>query len=117
MIQQTDNSILLDVCRTLYGGTKVTSNSVCLDASDGRSTCKGKFSDLKIKLIISKEFFFCPQGDSGGGLEVEIQREIYLIGVVSFGLRDGCQKKSPTVSTFLPPFANWINSKIIIGGS
>jgi secreted trypsin-like serine protease len=40
------------------------------------------------------------------------ENERILIGVVSFGLEAGCERNSPTVSTFISPFFNWINSKV-----
>ncbi|KAL7052591.1 hypothetical protein ACKWTF_004927 [Chironomus riparius] len=87
------NPIVLrtEVCRQVFGYIKVTSNSICLDGSDGRSTCRG---------------------DSGGGLDVMYEKEKILIGIVSFGLEAGCQQNYPTVSTFISPFYNWINTKV-----
>lgn len=51
-------------------------------------------------------------GDSGRGLQIALNNQTTLVGLVSFGAEAGCQKDYPTVLTFLPPFLDWIHSKI-----
>ncbi|CAG9564993.1 unnamed protein product [Danaus chrysippus] len=61
-----------DVCRRTYGSTIIAS-IICVATPNGRSTCGG---------------------DSGGPLAISNT----LIGVVSFGHRDGCTRDIPPVS-------------------
>ncbi|KAG5678636.1 hypothetical protein PVAND_008292 [Polypedilum vanderplanki] len=75
-------------CKVIFGN-KIRSTNLCLKSDDSRSTC---------------------QGDSGGGLQVTINGENFIVALVSFGAEDGCEKNYPVVFTFLPPYFKWINS-------
>ncbi|XP_014363265.2 collagenase [Papilio machaon] len=51
-------------------------------------------------------------GDSGGPLTVVWKNRRTLIGIVSFGLGDGCQLGLPSVYTRVTAFLPWINSNM-----
>lgn len=48
------------------------------------------------------------QGDSGGPLTVEENGRTFLIGLVSFGRKAGCEKGYPAVFTRITSFMTWI---------
>ncbi|XP_032518866.2 collagenase-like [Danaus plexippus] len=73
-----------DVCRRTYGSTIIASN-ICVATPNGRSTCGG---------------------DSGGPLAISNT----LIGVTSFGHRDGCTRGHPAGFARVTSFNSWIRS-------
>ncbi|CAG9564987.1 unnamed protein product [Danaus chrysippus] len=73
-----------DVCRRTYGTTILASN-ICVATPNGRSTCGG---------------------DSGGPLAIGNT----LIGVTSFGHRDGCTIGHPAGFARVTSFNSWIRS-------
>ncbi|XP_013140402.1 PREDICTED: collagenase-like [Papilio polytes] len=52
------------------------------------------------------------EGDSGGPLTIVWKNRRILIGIVSFGLGDGCQLGLPSVYTRVTSFLPWINSNM-----
>ncbi|KPJ04506.1 Collagenase [Papilio xuthus] len=52
------------------------------------------------------------EGDSGGPLSVVWKNRRTLIGIVSFGLGDGCQLGLPSVYTRVTAFLPWINTNM-----
>ncbi|CAD7087229.1 unnamed protein product [Hermetia illucens] len=67
-----------------YFGHFITNNNVCLDGSRGQGACNG---------------------DSGGPL---INTKGQLIGLVSFGSGQGCDRRWPTVYTKIASYKTWI---------
>ncbi|CAK1581272.1 unnamed protein product [Parnassius mnemosyne] len=51
-------------------------------------------------------------GDSGGPLSLVWNQRRILVGIVSFGLGDGCQKGLPSVYTRVTAFLTWINANL-----
>ncbi|KAI5643396.1 trypsin domain-containing protein [Phthorimaea operculella] len=75
------------LCSAVYGGA-VVSSTICIDASAGQSTC---------------------QGDSGGPLmALTTSASRILIGVTSFGHRDGCQLGYPAGFARVTSYEPWI---------
>jgi secreted trypsin-like serine protease len=61
--------------------------------------------DQATKKININFSIFC-SGDSGGGLITDIDNEIYLIGLVSFG--GTCKQGLPDVFTKVSSYLDWI---------
>ncbi|XP_068622673.1 chymotrypsin-1-like [Battus philenor] len=51
-------------------------------------------------------------GDSGGPLTVVWKNSRTLVGIVSFGLGNGCEKGLPSVYTRVTAFLTWINANM-----
>ncbi|XP_061379184.1 trypsin alpha-3-like [Danaus plexippus] len=73
-----------DVCRRTYGNM-IGSSIICIATPNGRSTCGG---------------------DSGGPLAISNT----LIGITSFGHRDGCTRGHPAGFARVTSFNSWIRS-------
>ncbi|XP_055534400.1 brachyurin-like [Wyeomyia smithii] len=65
----------------------IRESHVCVSGSNGRNAC---------------------QGDSGGPLTAHLNGETTLIGIVSFGSTEGCEKGLPAVYTRVSYYLNWI---------
>ncbi|KAH9638174.1 hypothetical protein HF086_008778 [Spodoptera exigua] len=78
------------VCRNTYP-IYIQSSNVCTSGANGRSTC---------------------QGDSGGPLVVNSNNRRILIGVTSFGHRDGCQRGHPAAFARVTSYISWINQRL-----
>ncbi|XP_061719018.1 trypsin alpha-3-like [Cydia pomonella] len=77
------------VCAATYGTTTVQSTTICIATTGGRGTCSG---------------------DSGGPLANAANNQ--LIGVTSFGHRDGCQVGHPAGFARVTAFASWIQARL-----
>ncbi|XP_063365792.1 brachyurin-like [Cydia amplana] len=75
------------VCQSTYGAATVQASTICVATTGGRGTCGG---------------------DSGGPLVANNQ----LIGITSFGHRDGCQRGFPAGFARVTVFAPWIQSHL-----
>lgn len=74
-------------CQYIYGNS-VRSTNICIDTTDGKSTCSG---------------------DSGGPLVVYDAFDGFIqIGLTSFGKSSGCTKGLPAVFTRLTSYLDWI---------
>lgn len=80
-------------CEKVYGKANVRETSLCFDTAGGRSSC---------------------QGDSGGGLTVELRGAKVIVGVVSFGAAISCTQSHPAVFTRVTSFLDWIELKTSI---
>ncbi|XP_063365916.1 brachyurin-like [Cydia amplana] len=78
-----DNS----VCTAVYTILNVRTSTLCTSTTGGRGTCGG---------------------DSGGPLVVNNQ----LVGITSFGHRDGCEVGYPAGFTRVTSFADWILARL-----
>ncbi|XP_022826475.1 collagenase-like [Spodoptera litura] len=78
------------VCRNTFP-LIIQSSNVCTSGANGRSTC---------------------QGDSGGPLVVNSNNRRILIGVTSFGHRDGCQRGHPAAFARVTSYISWINQRL-----
>lgn len=78
------------VCEKTFGKANVRETNLCLEGSAGRSSC---------------------QGDSGGGLHLELNGRKVVVGVVSFGAAAGCTLNYPAVYTKVSSYLDWIQSK------
>ncbi|KAJ2942555.1 hypothetical protein O0L34_g2024 [Tuta absoluta] len=86
-VQVAPNSL----CYSVYDEAVVDS-TICVDASAGISTCAG---------------------DSGGPLSTMLMSgETVLIGVTSFGHKDGCQLGYPTGFARVTSYASWIQQHL-----
>jgi len=56
-------------------------------------------------------------GDSGGPLAVKVGDNYHLVGVVSYGHRDGCTSKYPGVFARVQAYVKWITDVVTAGGS
>ncbi|XP_053687228.1 brachyurin-like [Sabethes cyaneus] len=61
---------------------------VCVSGSHGRNAC---------------------QGDSGGPLTAQLNGKVTLVGIVSFGSTEGCEKGLPAVYTRVSSYLDWIS--------
>lgn len=77
-------------CEKVFGKANVKDTNLCLDTSGGRSTC---------------------QGDSGGGLTVDLAGTRIIVGVVSFGAAISCTQNHPAVFTRVTSYLDWIETK------
>lgn len=80
-------------CEKVFGKTKVRDTNLCLETVGGKSSC---------------------QGDSGGGLTVELNGKNTLAGIVSFGAAVGCTLGHPAVFTRVTSYLDWIEAKTSI---
>lgn len=80
-------------CEKVFGKANVRESSLCFDTLGGRSSC---------------------QGDSGGGLTVDLRGTKVLVGVVSFGAAVSCTQGHPAVFTRVTSFLDWIENKTSI---
>ncbi|XP_034834731.1 collagenase-like isoform X2 [Maniola hyperantus] len=78
------------VCARTYGATVVAS-TLCVATYNGRSTCPG---------------------DSGGPLAIGAGSSRTLIGVTSFGHREGCERGHPGGFARVTSFAPWLTSNL-----
>ncbi|KAI5638897.1 trypsin domain-containing protein [Phthorimaea operculella] len=74
------------LCFSQYG-LAVVASTICIDTSAGVSTCPG---------------------DSGGPLSTTVNGQTVLIGVTSFGHRDGCELGYPAGFARVTSFVSWI---------
>lgn len=79
-----------DKCEKVFGKANVRDTNLCLDTTGGKSTC---------------------QGDSGGGLTVELNGKTTIVGVVSYGAAASCTQNYPAVFTRVTSYLDWIESK------
>ncbi|XP_063365790.1 trypsin alpha-3-like [Cydia amplana] len=77
------------VCAATYGTGTVQATTICIATTEGRGTCSG---------------------DSGGPLANAANN--LLIGVTSFGHRDGCQRGHPAGFARVTEFAAWIQARM-----
>lgn len=77
-------------CEKVFGKANVKATNLCLDTAGGRSTC---------------------QGDSGGGLTVELAGTKILVGIVSYGAAVSCTQNHPAVFTRVTSYLDWIETK------
>ncbi|XP_075163318.1 transmembrane protease serine 9-like [Haematobia irritans] len=75
------------VCAGTYGNEVITSNTICVNTPEGKSTC---------------------QGDSGGPLVAVNQG--HLIGVTSFVSSAGCQSGAPAGFVRVTSYLDWIKA-------
>lgn len=78
------------VCEKTFGKANIQASTLCLEGTGGKSSC---------------------QGDSGGGLHLELNGRKVVIGVVSFGAESGCTLNYPAVYTRVTSFLDWIQGK------
>jgi chymotrypsin len=78
------------VCEKTYGKANIRATNLCLEGTGGRSSC---------------------QGDSGGGLHLELNGRKVVVGVVSFGAEAGCTLNYPAVYTRVASYLDWIQGK------
>lgn len=78
-----------DACVKVFGRYNVRDTNLCLSTAGGRSTC---------------------QGDSGGGLLVELEGINVLVGIVSYGAAISCTSNHPAVFTRVTSYLDWIES-------
>ncbi|XP_053622746.1 collagenase-like [Plodia interpunctella] len=79
------------VCQQTYGALTVTASVICVATTNGRSTCGG---------------------DSGGPLWVWNGNQRTLIGITSFGHRDGCQRNYPAGFARVTSHLAWIQARL-----
>lgn len=77
-------------CEKTFGKANFKDTNLCLDTVGGRSSC---------------------QGDSGGGLTVEVEGRRILAGIVSYGAAVSCTSNHPAVYTRVTSYLNWIQEK------
>lgn len=77
-------------CEKVFGKANVRDTNLCLDTTGGKSSC---------------------QGDSGGGLTVELNGRKVLAGIVSYGAAVSCTSSYPAVYTRVDSFLDWIQGK------
>ncbi|XP_063537365.1 brachyurin-like [Cydia strobilella] len=75
------------VCTAVYSILNVRTSTLCTSTTGGRGTCGG---------------------DSGGPLVVDNQ----LVGITSFGHRDGCEVGYPAGFMRVTSFADWIQARL-----
>lgn len=80
-------------CEKTYGKANVRESNLCFDTTGGRSSC---------------------QGDSGGGLTIDLRGTKVIVGVVSYGAATSCTQGHPAVFTRITSFLDWIHSKTSI---
>ncbi|XP_038206275.1 collagenase-like [Zerene cesonia] len=76
-------------CARVYGSTTVIASTLCVNTSGRRSTCAG---------------------DSGGPLTINNNQD--LIGITSFGHRDGCQLGHPAGFARVTSFESWFRARM-----
>ena len=84
------NIVPNSVCEKVFGVANVRATNVCLEGTQGKSSCPG---------------------DSGGGLTVDLNGRKVVVGVVSFGALAGCTLNYPAVYTRVTSYLDWISSK------
>ncbi|KAL4709475.1 hypothetical protein ACJJTC_012812 [Scirpophaga incertulas] len=90
LYQNTVNIITNEVCQQNFEMT-IHSSHMCTSGQGGVGTC---------------------DGDSGGPLTVVWNNVRTQVGIVSFGLGDGCQRGYPSVYTRITAHLSWINSNL-----
>ncbi|KAG6450183.1 hypothetical protein O3G_MSEX006436 [Manduca sexta] len=88
------NHVTLDVIRNNVCSRTfrlIQSSNICTSGANGRSTCRG---------------------DSGGPLAATRNNMPLLIGVTSFGHRDGCQRGHPAAYARVTSFDAWIRRNL-----
>ncbi|XP_058457025.1 uncharacterized protein LOC131434371 [Malaya genurostris] len=75
----------------------IRNSHVCVSGANGRNAC---------------------QGDSGGPLSANLNNQATLIGIVSYGSTEGCERGSPVVYTRVGYYLDWIShhTRIAIEG-
>jgi len=85
-LQYADLTVIENsVCQKTFGSLVVTSRVICVDGSNRTSICSG---------------------DSGGPLALDD----VLIGVTSFGAKDGCEIGAPAGFTRVTSYLDWIEA-------
>ncbi|CAH4023114.1 unnamed protein product [Pieris brassicae] len=79
------------VCQRTFSGITIHKSHLCTDGTQRVGTC---------------------EGDSGGPLTTIVNNRRILIGIVSFGLSDGCERGTPSVYTRVTEFRTWINAQL-----
>ncbi|XP_004927690.3 collagenase [Bombyx mori] len=79
------------VCARTFGNNVIIASTLCVDGSNGRSTCSG---------------------DSGGPLTIGSGGSRQLIGITSFGSAQGCQRGHPAGFARVTSFNSWIRARI-----
>ncbi|XP_045512707.1 collagenase-like [Pieris brassicae] len=79
------------VCQRTFSGITIHKSHLCTDGTQRVGTC---------------------EGDSGGPLTTIVNNRRMLIGIVSFGLSDGCERGTPSVYTRVTEFRTWINAQL-----
>nr|QPF47551.1 serine protease [Bombyx mori] len=79
------------VCARTFGNNVIIASTLCVDGSNGRSTCSG---------------------DSGGPLTIGSGGSRQLIGITSFGSAQGCQRGYPAGFARVTSFNSWIRARI-----
>nr|XP_037877494.1 serine protease 3-like [Bombyx mori] len=77
--------------RRTFGNNVIIASTLCVDGSNGRSTCSG---------------------DSGGPLTIGSGGSRQLIGITSFGSAQGCQRGHPAGFARVTSFNSWIRARI-----
>ncbi|EAT40042.1 AAEL008202-PA [Aedes aegypti] len=86
-LRYTNNPVISnDVCGKVFQDM-IRHFHVCVSGDKGRNAC---------------------QGDSGGPLRANLNGKTTLIGIVSYGSVDGCEKGSPAVYTRVGSYLEWI---------
>lgn len=80
-------------CEKTFGKANYKETNLCLDTVGGRSSC---------------------QGDSGGGLTLEVNGRRILAGIVSYGAAISCTSDYPAVYTRVTSYLDWIQAKTSI---
>ena len=113
-------------CKEFFG-TLIKNSHLCVDTKGGSSSCNGEkifikelfefafeISNLASRIfpkffIQLKNFSNSPPGDSGGPLIAEISpNRTVIIGVVSFGSGEGCERGNPAVFERVTSHLDWI---------
>ncbi|KAK5647648.1 hypothetical protein RI129_002540 [Pyrocoelia pectoralis] len=86
------NSTIIEnkICNIFYFGS-IREDHICLNGWEGKSSCSG---------------------DSGGPLVINRDGNTVQYGVVSFGIRFGCEIGWPSVYTSVPKYRSWIDEKL-----
>ncbi|CAF4956064.1 unnamed protein product [Pieris macdunnoughi] len=79
------------VCQRSFSDVTIHGSHLCTDGSQRVGTC---------------------EGDSGGPLTTIVNNKRMLIGIVSFGLGDGCERGTPSVYTRVTAFLTWIDAQL-----
>ncbi|XP_023942814.1 collagenase-like [Bicyclus anynana] len=93
-INQAKHEVTMQVitnalCAQTYGNTVVVSSVICTSTTGNKSTCGG---------------------DSGGPLATGAAHNRQLIGITSFGHRDGCQRGHPAGFVRVTSFYAWLRN-------
>lgn len=91
LLRYVQNKIVANtVCERTFGKANIRDTNLCMEGAGGKSSC---------------------QGDSGGGLHLELNGRKVVVGVVSFGAASGCTLNYPAVYTKVSSYLDWIQGK------